>query len=324
MTGRGERRRVRGDGLTALVTGGCGFLGSHLIPALLERGIRVVALDLAEPHASSAPHAGTVHYVRGDLASEADLYRVVMAHPITDVFHLGALLAGPCEEDPVRGFKVNFLSTLALLDASLAAGVSRFVMTSSISVFGKDAQEPVKDDAPKNPTTIYGQTKLASEHLLLWYAKRHGLDTRAVRFTWVFGPGRVTGITATWSSLLLDAMAAGRPVEVTNPQERGDWLYVKDAVRALMAAWEAEGPRQRIYNIAGGVHSVREVVDIARRFKPEAQVILREGGASLSPYPAAYDDAPARSELGWSPAYTIEEAVREHLEIASRGGDLRG
>ncbi len=324
MTGHSERKRVRGKGSTALVTGGCGFLGSYLIPALLERGIDVVALDLAEPRPSSWAGLGRVRYVRGDLASEADLYRVVMAHPITDVFHLGALLAGPCEEDPVKGFRVNFFSTLSLLDASLAAGVRRFVMTSSISVFGKDAEEPVKDHAPKNPTTIYGQTKLASEHLLLWYAGRHGLDTRAVRFTWVFGPGRTTGITATWSSLLLDAVAAGRQVEVANPEERGDWLYVKDAVRALLAVWEAEVPSQRIYNIAGGVHSVREVVEVARRFKPDARVVLREGGASLSPYPAAYDDGPARSELGWRPAYTIEEAVREHLETASRGGDLRG
>ena len=68
-------------------------------------------------------------------------------------------------------------------------------MISSISVFGRDVEEPVKDEAVKNPETIYGQTKLASEHLMLWYARKHGLDTRALRFTWVFGPGRTTGTT---------------------------------------------------------------------------------------------------------------------------------
>jgi len=113
-------------------------------------------------------------------------------------------------------------------------------------------------------------------------------------------------------------------VEVTNPDERGDWLYVKDAVRALLAVWEAERPVRRIYNIAGGVHSVREVVEIAKRYRPEARISWKAERSTLSPYPAAYDDGPARAELGWRPGYSIEEAVREHLEIASRGGDLRG
>jgi nucleoside-diphosphate-sugar epimerase len=84
----------------------------------------------------------------------------------------------------------------------------------------KDAAEPVKDDAPKNPSNVYGQTKLACEHLLHWYARQRGVDGRAVRFTWVFGPGRTTGITALYSSLLLDAIAQDQPLEVVNPTRR--------------------------------------------------------------------------------------------------------
>ena len=280
--------------------------------------MEVVAFDLAPDPASLAPVRDRIVYVRGDLASSADLYRAMMTHRPSHVFHLGALLAGPCEENPILGFQVNFQSTLTLLDASVALSVNRFVMISSISVFDKEAPEPVADDAPKNPPNIYGQTKLACEHLLLWYARVHGLDTRGVRFTWVFGPGRTTGITALWSSLLLDAIARGRPVDVPNPDERGDWLYVKDAVKAILALWEAKRPGQRIYNIAGGVHSIREVIEIARNYRPDAVVALRGGGTQASPYPAAYDDTAARREIGWKPDYTIEEAVREHLEIVSR------
>jgi nucleoside-diphosphate-sugar epimerase len=190
-------------------------------------------------------------------------------------------------------------------------------MVSSISVFGRDVTEPVSDLAVKNPETIYGQTKLASEHLMHWYARKHGLDTRALRFTWVFGPGRTTGITALYSSLILDAMARGKPLTIPNPDERGDWLYIQDAVKAILTLWEAKEPRQRIYNVAGGVHSIREVVQIARKIRPDAQVTLQEGGKSLSPYPAAYDDTPARREIGWEPGYKIEAAVREHIGIVS-------
>jgi UDP-glucose 4-epimerase len=195
--------------------------------------------------------------------------------------------------------------------------VDRFTMLSSISVFGRDVSEPVADNTVKNPETIYGQTKLASEHLLKWYYRKHGLDTRALRFTWVFGPGRTRGITALWSSSILDAVARNEAQVISNPDETGDWLYVKDAVKAIMTLYDAKAPTQRIYNIAGGVHSIREVATLAQRLKPEAKITLSEGGGRQSPYPAAYDDSAARRELGWFPSYSIDQAVKEHIKIVS-------
>ena len=303
--------------MRALVTGAAGFIGSHLIPVLLDKGFEVVAFDLAGQAPALESVSDRITYIRGDLGSATDLYRVMAAESITDIFHLGALLAGPCEENPVSGFKVNFQSTQVLLDAAAALDINRFIMLSSIAVFGRDAPEPVSDDAVKNPETIYGQTKLAGEHLLSWYARKHNVDARALRFTWVYGPGRTTGITALYSSLILDAFALNRPMQIPNPDERGDWLYINDAVAAIWALWEAESISRRIYNIAGGVHAIREVVEIARQVRPDAPVTLEDGGKSLSPYPVAYDDAPARRDLGWRPAYTIESAVREHIRIVS-------
>jgi UDP-glucose 4-epimerase len=303
--------------MRALVTGGAGFIGSYLIPRLLERGMEVVVFDMVKEPAALEPVRDRITYVRGDLASEADLYRVMIQQKITDVFHLGVILAGPCEENPVYGFKINFHATQTLLDASVAVGVNRFFMMSSISVFGRDVSEPVPDDARKNPETVYGQTKLACEHQLLWYHRKHGLDTRALRFAWVFGPGRTRGITALYSSLILDAVARNEPVTVTNPEEKGDWLYIRDAVGAILTLWDAADPKQRIYNIAGGVHSIGEVVGIAKQIKPDAPVTLVPQGAAQSPYPAAYDDRVARLEIGWAPEYTIEAAVREHIDMVS-------
>jgi UDP-glucose 4-epimerase len=300
-----------------LVTGGAGFIGSYLVPRLLDRGWEVVVFDLAAEPASLAAVRGRITYVRGDLGSGPDIYRTMMDHRPNGIFHLGALLAGPCEDNPVLGFRVNFGSTQALLDASLALGVDRFFMISSISVFGRDVSEPVADAAVKNPETVYGQTKLASEHLMLWYARKHGLDTRALRFTWVFGPGRVNGITALWSSAILDAMALNHELTVPNPDETGDWLYVQDAVSAILTAYDAPRAEQLIYNIAGEVHSIREVVAVARRWRPDAPITLVAGGANQSPYPAAYDDSVARKELGWKPDYSLEKAVEEHLGIVS-------
>ena len=303
--------------MRTLVTGGAGFIGSYLIPRLLDKGMEVVVFDMAKEPAALEPIKDQISYVRGDLASEADLYRVMMSHKITDVFHLGAILAGPCEENPIYGFKINFHATQTLLDASVALKVNRFFMMSSISIFGRDVSEPVTDDARKNPETVYGQTKLACEHLLRWYHRKHGLDTRALRFSWVFGPGRTRGITALYSSLILDAIARNEPMTVTNPNEKGDWLYIQDAIRAILAIWEAKDPKQRIYNIAGGVHAIGDVVEIAKKIRPESKVSLVPQGEAQSPYPVAYDDHVARSEIGWQPKYSIEEAVREHIEFVS-------
>jgi UDP-glucose 4-epimerase len=303
--------------LRALVTGGSGFIGSYLVPKLLERGFEVVVFDLAHDPPALKAVRNDITYVRGDLGSAADLYRVMLSEDITDIFHLGSILAGPCEADPLLGFRVNFGSTQTLLDAAAARRLNRFVMISSISVFGRDVAEPVADHAVKNPETVYGQTKLACEHLLHWYHRKHNLDTRALRFTWVFGPGRTTGITALYSSAILDAAARGAPMTVPNPDETGDWLYVKDAVKAVLCLYDAPDPKQRIYNIAGGVHRIRDVVEVARRMAPLADIRLVEGGSSQSPYPASYDDQPARRELGWAPDYDLERAVREHIDIVS-------
>jgi nucleoside-diphosphate-sugar epimerase len=300
-----------------LVTGGAGFIGSYLVPKLLESGMEVVVFDLAAEPKTLAAVFNRITYIRGDLASPADLYRVMLTYRPEGVFHLGAILAGPCDDNPLNGFRVNFLSTQTLLDSSLAIKVKRFFMVSSISVFGRDVAEPVTDHAAKNPETVYGQTKLASEHLMLWYARKHGLDTRGLRFTWVFGPGRTQGITAVYSSLILDAVARGETISVPNPDEKGDWLYVKDAVKAILALWNVPEPKRRIYNIAGGVHSIREVIEIAKIVRPDARIVLHEGGKILSPYPAVYDDTNARSDIGWQPDYTIESAVKEHIDIVA-------
>lgn len=303
--------------MRALVTGAAGFIGSNLIPVLLENGMDVIAFDLAGEAPALESVSDRISIIRGDLGSATELYRVMAAEQITDIFHLGALLAGPCEENPLNGFKINFESTQVLLDAAAALKINRFIMLSSIAVFGRDAPEPVRDDAVKNPETIYGQTKLACEHLLSWYARNRGVDARALRLTWVYGPGRTTGITALYSSLILDAFALNTPMQIPNPDERGDWLYIKDAVAAIWALWQADRLSRRVYNIAGGVHPIRDVVEIARKVRPEAPVTLADGGKSLSPYPVAYDDGPARRDLGWVPAYTIEAAVREHIRIVS-------
>ena len=140
----------------------------------------------------------------------------------------------------------------------------------------------------------------------------------AVRFPWVFGPGRTTGITEEYSSKLLDAIASGEKLVITNPEEKGDWLYIKDAVKALLILLELNQQPQIAYNIMSGLYTVREAMTIAQSLFPDAEIEIGEGAEVTSPYPTSFDDSKARQEIGWQPDYSIEKAMQEHVEILRR------
>ena len=300
--------------MKVLVTGAAGFIGSYLIPALADIGYKIFATDIV-PEPQWIADSPLVEYLRSDLSREADVSKLMGIARPEKVIHLVSLLAGPCEADPGLGYRVNFMSTVALLDSCVTFGVKRFVMTSSISVFGKGLPEPVTDDAEKLPATVYGQTKLACEHMMEWYQRVHGLSSGAVRFPWVFGPGRTTGITAEYSSKLLDSIAAGDKLIIDSPEEKGDWLYVKDAVKSLILLLEVKDQPQISYNIMGGVYTVREAMEIAQKIFPDAQIEIKDGKETSSPYPTSYDDSKARQDIGWKPDYTLKQAMKEHVGI---------
>jgi nucleoside-diphosphate-sugar epimerase len=300
--------------MKVLVTGAGGFVGRYLLPALVERGHSVLATDIRLPGDAVATEGITWQPL--DVSRPEEVYRVMLGARPQAVIHLVSWLAAPCEAHPLRGWEINFLSTQYLLDAGLAAGLERFVFSSSISVFGRGVPEPVRDDAVKEPATIYGQTKLACEHLLRWYRNKHGIAVGATRFPWVYGPGRETGITAMYSSKLLDAIARHQPLDIDFAEEKGDWLYVRDAVKALLLLLASDAAPQVAYNIMGGLYTVREAMQVAKRVEPEAQITFRSGARpSDNPYPLSYDDSAARRDLGWAPDYTLEAGIREHIAI---------
>ncbi|HMM53703.1 MAG TPA: NAD(P)-dependent oxidoreductase [Candidatus Desulfobacillus sp.] len=300
--------------MKVLVTGAGGFIGRYLLPRLAARGHSVIATDLRLPAAVEA--GPNIAWQALDVSRPDEVYRAMLGERPEAVIHLVSWLAAPCEADPLRGWEINFLSTQYLLDAGRAAGLRRFVFTSSISVFGRGLPEPVRDDAVKEPATIYGQTKLACEHLLRWYRDKHGLAVGAARFPWVYGPGREHGITAAYSSRLLDAIALGQPLDIDFGEEKGDWLYVRDAVKALLLLLDAGPLPQVAYNIMGSLHSVREAMAVAQRVVPGARVSFRDAARpSDNPYPLSYDDSAARRDIGWAPDYSLEAGIREHVAL---------
>ena len=171
------------------------------------------------------------------------------------------------------------------------------------------------EDAPKDPATIYGQTKLAGEHLLRWYADNHGIDSRGIRPTWVWGPNRTNGLTTQYTTGLVDSIARGGEVHVDNPDERGDWIYIHDTIKAMLLVWNAEKPAQRFYTVCGSVHTLREVAELTNRLCPEAKVTYAEHSANTSPYACSFDDSAIRKELGYAPEWSIEDSVKDYIRV---------
>ena len=313
-----EQETLKEDSMRILVTGGGGFIGANLVRALLAQGDEVVVLDLAQKPQLLAD-CKSLTYIRGDIGSEVDIYRTMAVNRVEGIFHLGALMAGACEADPPTAFRVNFRSTQVLLDAAVTFGVKKFFFMSSISVYDPGQPEPVPQDGLKNPPNIYGQTKLAGEHLLNWYTKHHGIDSRGIRPTWVWGPNRQHGLTTLYTTAMINSIAQGGDVFIDNPDERGDWLYVHDCIKAMLLVWNAKAPKERIYTICGSVHTVREVAEIAIKHCPQARVRFSEQAAAPSPYAVRFDDSAATRDFGWKPDYSIEDSVKDHLLTIQTG-----
>ena len=176
------------------------------------------------------------------------------------------------------------------------------------------------EDAPKEPATIYGQTKLAGEHLLRWYADNHGIDSRGIRPTWVWGPNRTNGLTTQYTTGLVDSIARGGEVHVDNPDERGDWIYIHDTIKAMLLVWNAEKPAQRFYTVCGSVHTLREVAELTNRLCPETKVTYAEHSANTSPYACSFDDSAIRKELGYAPEWSIEDSVKDYIRVVMGRG----
>ena len=272
----------------------------------------MVATDLYLPKEAASSERLTWHPL--DVSRSEGVYKTMLSERPDAVIHLVSWLAGPCEADPLRGWEINFLSTQYLLDAGIAAGLKRFVFSSSISVFGKGVPEPVRDDAVKEPITMYGQTKLACEHLLRWYKNKHGIEAGAVRFPWVYGPGRETGITAMYSSKLLDALARKEPLHIAWPEEKGDWLYVR--TQSGPCSWCSRARPFRKRDTTSWAASTRSAKPwrwprkCARR-PPSALSTTRR--PPTIPIPLSYDDSLARRDLGWKPDYSLRRAFATTL-----------
>ena len=296
-----------------LVTGGAGFIGSNLVRALLERGDEVVVLDNFATGSRANLDGLEVKVVEGELRSYERVHNAVRGAEV--VFHFGALGSVPRSvQDPLTSSAVNVEGTLNVLLAARDEGVRRVVYSSSSSVYGVRRDLPVKEDAPPDPLSPYGVTKLAAERFCVAFARVYdGLETTVLRFFNVFGPRQSPHSQyAAVVPLFMTAIAAGEPITIHGDGEQSrDFTYIGNVVDGAIRAAFAGGANGRIFNIASSRSaSVNHLADtiggilgkpVHKDYAASRTGDIRDSWADVSA---------AREALGWEPTVGLEEGLR--------------
>ena len=301
-----------------LVTGGAGFIGSHLVDALLARGERVVVFDNFDPfydpaikRANLAAHATNPAFtlIEGDILDPDALVAAFTAHAPTAVVHLAAR-AGvrPSIADPGAYEATNVRGTYVLLEAMRHAGVRRLVFASSSSVYGEQPTTPFREDALPAPLSPYAATKLAGEACCGAYARLHGIRAVALRLFTVYGPRQRPDLAITKFAKLI---AAGAPIPMYGDggSER-DYTYVGDVVAGILAALAYTATPFEVVNLGGG-----QAVSLSTMIAQLAASLGRP--ARLDRQPEQPGDAPrtaadltkAGALLGYAPVASFETGL---------------
>jgi UDP-glucose 4-epimerase len=298
--------------MKVLVTGGAGFVGSHVVDALVNAGDDVVVLD---SFATGRPENinPNAHLLVGDVANTDTVRSAINGAEL--VFHLAAARAVlRSVHEPLATDRTNTAGTLTVLEAARQAGVRRVISTSSSSVYGGAELTPTPESAPLIPRSPYAVSKLAGEQYCRVYWELHGLETVTIRLFNVFGPRQPADSQyAAVIPIFVDALLRGRPIEIHGDgKQTRDFTYVDDAVSAYMAAARAPTARcaGRIYNIAGGgEHTLLELVSaleviLATEAHP-IHVEPRPGDVRRS----RADCSAAADDLHWSTQVRFEEGL---------------
>ncbi len=301
--------------MKALVTGGAGFIGSHLCERLLDDGASVTAIDCFTDYYPRAIKEANIlamrsrpgyRFVEASIA-EADL--PALLEGTTHVFHLAAQ-AG-VRKSWGREFQIytalNVDATQILLEACVGRPVERVVYASSSSVYGDEASLPMHEELPLHPVSPYGVTKLAAEQLCHLYFVNHGVPTVSLRYFTVYGPRQRPDMGFhRFFSALLDS----RPlVQYGDGQQTRDFTFVADAAWATQAAG-VRGVPGRVYNIGGGSRvSLRQVFDLLGRVTGREVRVDRQPVQKGDMRDTYADTTRAQADLGFAPSVTLEEGL---------------
>ena len=323
--------------MRVLVTGGAGYIGSHMVKLLVEKGAEVTVLDdLSTGHADAVRGA---ELVTGDIADLAATRELLRKKRIEGVIHFAASsLVGESMADPLKYYRRNVGATVALVQAMVDAKVNRIVFSSTAAVYGDPVRTPIDEDHPKNPVNPYGGSKLAIERMLSDCSTAYGLGVVVLRYFNAAGadPSGELGERHNPETHLIPLVlqaASGRRASISVfgndwPTRDGtcvrDYIHVNDLCDAHLRAldWLAGGGKCEVFNLGNGDGAtVLEVIDAARRVTGKSIKIDNAPRRAGDPPALVADAGKAKRVLGWQPARAdIGGIVRDAWNFEQRRG----
>src|SRR5438128_11777148 len=315
--------------MTVLVTGGAGYIGSHMVLALVEAGESVVVIDNLSTGFSTSLPEGVPLFI-GDAGDENLVEGVIAAHGVDSIVHFaGSVVVPDSMRDPLAYYRNNTMTTRSLLNTAVKCGVNRFVFSSTAAVYGNPDRMPVSEDAPTRPLSPYGSSKLMTEIMLHDVAAAHGMNYVALRYFNVAGadPHARIGLATVGATHLLKIAveaATGQRAKIDvygtdYPTPDGscirDFVHVSDlaqAHRAALSYLRAGGVSTTLNCGYGRGYSVLETIEAVRR------VSMRNFAVSYAPrrpgdiMTMVADTSRIRSTLDWTPQYDDLETIATH------------
>jgi UDP-glucose 4-epimerase len=303
--------------LKALVTGGAGFIGSHLVDGLILAGHEVHVLDNLSSGSAANIHRDAVLHVM-DIRDDA--VRQLLAELKPDyVFHHAAQVdVQRSIKNPAEDAGINLIGTINLLEGCAAAKVKKVIYASSCALYG-DSPHPLKEEHhPLQPASYYGISKGTPEHYLHVYAELHGLRYTALRYANVYGPRQTSQGEGGVIAIFLNRILQGKPLTVFGDgRQSRDFVYVKDVVRANLAA--ISHADDRVLNVSTALSTtVNQLIStLADIHGHELPVVYRQArpGDILH---SCLSNRRAGEWMGWTPAYSLRQGLQESYEFLFR------
>lgn len=307
---------------TVLVTGGAGYMGSALLPQLLESGYHVRVLDVLLW--GRAPIAPYLHHPRLELvqADFRDVEPVVRAlRDAQAVVHLGGVVGDQsCDLDEARTLEINVIGTRLLAEAARGMGVPRFIFASTGAVYG-NCDCSMNEDAPLNPVSLYARSKIAAERILL-EMETEAFAPSILRFGTVFGFSGRSRFDLVINLLTAKALL-DRQITVYGGNQWRSFVHVEDAARAVLAVLAAplDAVNGQVFNVGGDeqTFTIREIGEMIHQYVPQAELIVSD---AIDPSDYRIDAEKIRRMLGFTPRLTVEDGICQVMD-AVRSGKVR-
>jgi UDP-glucose 4-epimerase len=318
--------------MNILVTGGLGINGVWTVRELLDKGHKPIVFENRMDPSLIPDIAKKVDIVLGDILDVRSILRVLKEYKIKRIIHLAAVMSQETEANPCKGFEVNALGTVNILEAARVIDVERVVFASSKAALGaikgqyaSPKYKPVSESYPVGQSSVYSAGKVASELMGNTYAKLFGLEFVAFRFATIWAPGKAASgryeAYAVQGKMINNAMRGEPTIIPEGGDARDDMLYVKDVAHALVLGCLADCVPHQLYHIGTGVaYTLHQFAKSIKELYPDAIFQIGPGldyKGGHGQY-CAMDFSLAKKDLGYTPRFSLSDGIRDYVEEVKR------